>query len=300
MFEHNKDFFDHAASAAFTYDPIIGLEYDPSHYANLGLQPPMPSPPFETMSMLGSEYTLSPQPTMAFMPSPPSVERSFTPSDGGVHPPALVPVSAGELSSDSNRVPSPAGYSLRHGVGHRRNSSATSIMSHHSPLVAPSPLAGIPRAARFNPIATPARPQRERKSRRKTSDDFNSDDEDEDYSSAPLTSAPGTDARREEIRRQRIESEQRRRDELRDGYRRLKDALPPSNQKSSKVFLLDRATTHVKCLEVSNAQLQQRVAAAEAEVSRLRQFNEALMLNTAEARHAAVAAAAAQAQLPVF
>jgi len=47
-------------------------------------------------------------------------------------------------------------------------------------------------------------------------------------------------SRREEIRRQRIESEQRRRDELRDGYRRLKDALPVSNQKSSKVSLLDR------------------------------------------------------------
>src|SRR5258707_5867001 len=47
-------------------------------------------------------------------------------------------------------------------------------------------------------------------------------------------------SRREEIRRQRIESEQRRRDELRDGYRRLKDVLPVSNQKSSKVSLLDR------------------------------------------------------------
>ena len=46
--------------------------------------------------------------------------------------------------------------------------------------------------------------------------------------------------RREEIRRQRIESEQRRRDELRDGYAKLKYALPISNQKSSKVSLLDR------------------------------------------------------------
>lgn len=46
--------------------------------------------------------------------------------------------------------------------------------------------------------------------------------------------------RREEIRRQRIESEQRRRDELRDGYRKLKEVLPASNQKSSKVSLLDR------------------------------------------------------------
>ena len=39
---------------------------------------------------------------------------------------------------------------------------------------------------------------------------------------------------RKTIRCQRIESEQR--DELRDGYRRLKDALPVSNQKSSKSF----------------------------------------------------------------
>jgi hypothetical protein len=52
----------------------------------------------------------------------------------------------------------------------------------------------------------------------------------------------GPSRRREEIRRQRIESEQRRRDELREGYRRLKDSLPVSNQKSSKVSLLDRGT----------------------------------------------------------
>jgi hypothetical protein len=42
--------------------------------------------------------------------------------------------------------------------------------------------------------------------------------------------------RREEIRSQRIESEQWRRDELRDGYCRLKDALSVSNQKSSKLL----------------------------------------------------------------
>ena len=48
------------------------------------------------------------------------------------------------------------------------------------------------------------------------------------------------DERREAIRRQRIEAEQRRRDELRDGYARLKDVLPVSNLKSSKVSLLER------------------------------------------------------------
>jgi hypothetical protein len=78
--------------------------------------------------------------------------------------------------------------------------------------------------------------------------------------------------RREEIRRQRIESEQRRRDELRDGYRRLKDALPVSNQKSSKVSLLDRATTHIKYLEMTQQQLQTRLQQAENETTRLRQY----------------------------
>lgn len=49
-------------------------------------------------------------------------------------------------------------------------------------------------------------------------------------------------SRKEATRRQRIEAEQRRRDELRDGYARLKDVLPVSNQKSSKVSLLERGT----------------------------------------------------------
>ena len=51
--------------------------------------------------------------------------------------------------------------------------------------------------------------------------------------------------RKEATRRQRIEAEQRRRDELRDGYARLKDVLPVSNQKSSKVSLLERGLSLV-------------------------------------------------------
>ena len=48
------------------------------------------------------------------------------------------------------------------------------------------------------------------------------------------------DIRREEIRHQRIVSEQRRRDELHNGYRRLQDALPESEQNASKASLLHR------------------------------------------------------------
>jgi hypothetical protein len=148
---------------------------------------------------------------------------------------------------------------------------------------------------RYNPISVSsvARSGRERKRRSSKHDDFSDDDDDFAPASAPTAS---NEVRREEIRRQRIESEQRRRDELRDGYRRLKDALPVSNQKSSKVSLLDRATTHIKYLEMTQQQLQTRLQQAENETARLRQVNEALMLGTAEQRHAAAAAAVAAVQ----
>ncbi|KAF8755861.1 helix loop helix domain [Rhizoctonia solani] len=100
--------------------------------------------------------------------------------------------------------------------------------------------------------------------------------------------------RREEIRKQRIESEQRRRDELRDGYRRLKDVLPVSNQKSSKVSLLDRATSHIKYLEMMQHQLQTNLTQSDLEVARLRQVNEALMLSAAERRSGTQQSAPAQ------
>lgn len=90
--------------------------------------------------------------------------------------------------------------------------------------------------------------------------------------------------RREEIRRQRIESEQRRRDDLREGFARLKDVMPVSNQKGSKMALLDRATSHIRYLEAMQQQMQAKLTASEMEVNRLRQINEALMLKAAERR----------------
>jgi hypothetical protein len=113
-------------------------------------------------------------------------------------------------------------------------------------------------------------------------DEFASDEDDMEV--APMTAEVVVQRRREEIRRQRIESEQRRRDELRDGYRRLKDVLPVSNQKSSKVSLLDRATTHIKYLEVNQQQMLQKIQELEAETQRLRNINETLMLSAAERR----------------
>jgi hypothetical protein len=298
-----KDFVADPAQA-LTYDPMLGLDYTSPHspfgvstlgcecfhhmqFSSLPCHVPVqyahyvimitvqnttsPRMSFEALNMpMGGEYAFSPQPS--YISSPPV--RPFTPHEGNVYTAALNNnVSAGELSSDSMRQPSPS-FVLRHV---RRNSGTA------SPLSTSSGIASIPRTThRFNPIGVPpatAAARRERKprvaasaSRKGSADDFASDDEDEgEYPSATTTTAAGTEARREEIRRQRIESEQRRRDELRDGYRRLKDALPVSNQKSSKVCLLDRATTHIKYLEMTTQQLQQRVQQAEAEVQRLRQ-----------------------------
>ncbi|KAL5512111.1 hypothetical protein ACEPAG_3632 [Sanghuangporus baumii] len=52
------------------------------------------------------------------------------------------------------------------------------------------------------------------------------------------------DTRKKEKKCQRIKAEQRRRDELHDGYVRLKDVLPVSKQKSSKTQLQCRASKH--------------------------------------------------------
>ena len=195
-----------------------------------------------------SEYTYGPS-TAAYGAGSPA--RPFTPT-GSIYPGALSNLSAGELSSDSTSTRS------------RRGSGAAAS----SPVPANS-LAHVPRSHRFNPLgAVPRTSARQMKKRSKGSDDFDSDNDD-DFT--PSASNLNNEARREEIRRQRIESEQRRRDELRDGYRRLKDALPVSNQKSSKVSLLDRATTHIRYLEMTQQQLQTRLAQAEAETARLRQ-----------------------------
>lgn len=272
----NNGFMD---NSGFTYEPM-GLEYMqyPHSPSALGLADnsgfSSASPEFSTLSLSGSvmgDYSYgSPNPSYTTAP----ITRPYTPADG-VAPPSLYSLSADDGSSDHS-----SGSALRRSGG--------SLSPPNVPYSA-----AVPRSHRFNPIAAPQTrssgraPPKRRASRR----DDDSDDDDDDFNPGPAATFIGNgDNRRETIRRQRIESEQRRRDELREGYRRLKDSLPVSNQKSSKVSLLDRATTHIKYLEVSNNQLQTRLQQAEAEVARLRNVNEALMLGTAEQRQAAAVA----------
>ncbi|KAH9929695.1 uncharacterized protein B0H18DRAFT_1084052 [Fomitopsis serialis] len=149
---------------------------------------------------------------------------------------------------------------------HSRHSSATGSpsSSRANSLVHRHPL-------RYNPTPSPTSSSAGRRSRgRSISDD------DDGMGVGMAESLANT--RKEATRRQRIEAEQRRRDELRDGYARLKEVLPVSNQKSSKVSLLERACNHIVSLEKSNRQLQSRLAQVEVEVVRLRTLNEKISL----------------------
>ena len=253
-------------SSVYTYDSYSGLDYmgfpnSPSAIGSISRKLHLASDP---VSVTPPDHDLFPVAT--YIPSPrvgsmpmatdyPSYtsggsyvaapSRPYTPSSG-VYPAALANLSPGELSSDS----------MQSG----RRSRGT--------LRSPSP--PVTRNARYNPIAQPpSRVTRDRSKKKAKSSD--SDDDDDFQPITPPSHETGPSRRREEIRRQRIESEQRRRDELREGYRRLKDSLPVSNQKSSKVSLLDRATTHIKYLEMTQSQLSMRLQQAEAETQRLRQ-----------------------------
>ncbi len=112
---------------------------------------------------------------------------------------------------------------------HSRNSSATGSpsSSRANSLVHRNPL-------RYNPTPSPTSSSGRRSRGRSLSDD-------EDMGVVGMAEN-FANTRKEATRRQRIEAEQRRRDELRDGYARLKEVLPVSNQKSSKVSLLERGT----------------------------------------------------------
>jgi hypothetical protein len=254
--------FMDSSAAAFSFDPLTNM--DMLHYAGepYGMQTSSPSMGYGlNLSGPMTEYTYGPA---SYTSSPPA--RPFTPpGSGSIFPGALAANMSGAESDQSGRT------------------SRGSSSSHPSPSM-------IPRSAqRFNPMASTSRPAPRRRKTKSSADDFS--DDDDDYAPVmPQSGATGSSSnplgRREEVRKQRIESEQRRRDELRDGYRRLKDVLPVSNQKSSKVALLDRATTHIRYLEMSHSQLQTRLQQAEEETQRLRKLNEKLMFNTAEQRQA--------------
>lgn len=297
-------FMESASPAAFGYDFT-----DPfMQYTNTGYGLPMSqSSPRLSFSNLNLSNTLSDfNYPSAFTPVPTTPNaRPYTPTDPVS--PALINMSQNNLSASEL---SGDGFNSS-----GKRSRGTSSGRSPSP---PTPHGGsslVHRQPLRQAITTRAAAAKERPSKRRStkSDDIDSDEDLNDIEYAPSSVTDGgfegprdsrvINKRREEIRRQRIESEQRRRDELREGYRKLKDVLPVSNQKSSKVSLLDRATLHIKYLELTQQQLQQRLQSAEMETQRLRLVNEKLSLSAAEHNQQAAAAAhaaAAHAAMPGY
>ncbi|WRT67736.1 uncharacterized protein IL334_004708 [Kwoniella shivajii] len=132
------------------------------------------------------------------------------------------------------------------------------------------------------PISRPRQPRANARKiiKQEEEDDDVSDVEEENIGSGlGLSAAANThgdrvlvSSKREDIRRARIESEQRRRDELREGFRRLKEALPDTNQRASKVSLLDRSVLHIQSIESANRYLLGQVDEASRECAKLREM----------------------------
>lgn len=181
---------------------------------------------------------------LAGSPPPPSPDLMYDPLSP--------PVSGSDTSAD--------------GIYHHSNSSGAN---------SPSSSRGnslVHRHTRYNPTPSPTSSAGRRRGRSHDSDD------DDGMGVTFVENLAHT--RKEATRRQRIEAEQRRRDELRDGYAKMKDVLPVSNQKSSKVSLLERATNHILALEKANKEMQARIATLEQEMQRLRAINEKISLGS--------------------
>lgn len=254
--------------------------------------------PYVTASPVQSSLAFHPSSTNANTPanapSQVSTTRPFSPSQS-ISPP-LTNLSASDLTADNLAGPAPFSLGIAIGPNHhphaqaaqhgRARAMSSGTGSPSSSYASAGSLSGLgPHRTKSYGVAGIVNGQREKRRRATKREDDDDDDEEDDLdglNGTLPTSEVVVAKRREEIRRQRIESEQRRRDELRDGYRKLKEVLPASNQKSSKVSLLDRATTHIRYLELTTAQMVQKVAELEAETARLRQVNETLMLSAAE------------------
>lgn len=211
---------------------------------------------FHSLSLIAPHQYQSP----VFASSPPHVpiplSNSPPPPSPDMYEPMSPPVSGSDTSAD--------------GFYHHSNSSGGN---------SPSSSRGnslVHRHIRYNPSPSPTSSSGRRRRGR-------SHDSDEEDNMGVAFTENLAHSRKEATRRQRIEAEQRRRDELRDGYAKLKEVLPISNQKSSKVSLLERATNHIVALEKTNKELRERLASLEQEMQRLRSINEKISLTAAEA-----------------
>ncbi|KAJ3507422.1 hypothetical protein NLJ89_g6313 [Agrocybe chaxingu] len=240
-------------------DPAYNMSYNPA----MGPYPGMQHAPATRGQMVSDMH----QPYLANL----TLQQQYQP--GGVFSPPHVSL---PLAS-SPPPPSPEMYDALSPPLSGSDTSGDGLYHHSNSSGANSPSSSrghslVHRTHRYNPTPSPTSSSGRRRGR--------SQDSDEDDAMGVAYVENLANSRKEATRRQRIEAEQRRRDELRDGYAKLKDALPVSNQKSSKVSLLERATNHIIALEKENKELQQRIAFLEAESQRLRALNEKISLSS--------------------
>lgn len=174
-----------------------------------------PAMPYHALSLMSPHQQY---PTPVYTSSPPHVSLPLSTSPPSPSPdlydPMSPPVSGSDTSGD--------------GIYHHSNSSGAN---------SPSSSRGnslVHRHVRYNNPTPSPTSSSGRRGRQQSQDS----DEDNDMGTQFVENL--AHSRKEATRKQRIEAEQRRRDELRDGYAKLKDVLPVSNQKSSKVSLLER------------------------------------------------------------
>ncbi|KAJ7292849.1 hypothetical protein C8J57DRAFT_8255 [Mycena rebaudengoi] len=204
------------------------------------------------ITLIPSHQYQQPQQGPVYSPSPPHVSLAIPasppPPSPDMYDPLSPPLSGSETSND--------------GLYHSNSSGANSPSSSRGNSLVQRHIRG------YNPTPSPTSSSGRRRR------GLSQDSDDEEASMKFVENLAHN--RKEATRRQRIEAEQRRRDELRDGYAKLKDVLPVSNQKSSKVSLLDRATSHISVLEADNKALQDRIANLEEEIRRLQSINDKL------------------------
>ncbi|KAF8493811.1 hypothetical protein JB92DRAFT_1161153 [Gautieria morchelliformis] len=224
--------------------------------------------------------------SMQLPPSPSPVDSA------AFEHPISPPVSGSDASTDSQTHFGSHGHGSQ---GHGHSFSRESSSGAGSPPSGIRSTGLVHRTAHHRYHAAGPAPRTRRRRSFANDDDGFSDDGEHDAGGSGVGLSPQStsgmsghvlaetlaNSRKEATRRQRIEAEQRRRDELRDGYSRLKDILPLSNQKSSKVSLLERATNYIANLDQSSKILHARVTALEAQVARLSEINERLSLTVA-------------------
>ncbi|KAJ7070589.1 hypothetical protein C8F01DRAFT_1077067 [Mycena amicta] len=184
------------------------------------------------------------------------------------------PPSPSHASIEPSPPPSPDQMYSDSPISPQLSGSDTSADGIYSPQASPTSSRANSLVQRHGRIYEPTPSPTGSIPRRRRGRSADSDDEDLGYNFTGGENVATT--RKEATRRQRIEAEQRRRDELRDGYAKLKDVLPVSNQKSSKVSLLDRATTHIANLELENKSLNDRITSLEEEIRHLKAIHDKL------------------------